>query len=93
MRLRSEVWLAFENDWTVEIERTEPKITLSKGEDTLVFEIAKNYPFVAPRVEVNGEQCAMQNRAWGAQTPLCDYATRVLHHVTFLKEIRAMNNH
>jgi len=89
LRLRNDVWSAFQRDWTVEIpSQTEQVIALSKGADRLVFAIAANYPFVAPSVAVNGTQCPMHNDAWFAAQTLDAYADDVLCHAALMSDIR-----
>ena len=93
-RLRSEIFDAFERDWSVEVPSNEdPLILLSRGSVQLQFTIGSSFPFDAPVVHHRSQDrwrvlCLPPN-AWQPIQRLHAYAERIVQHHALLKSIRA----
>lgn len=95
-RLRTEIFDAFECDWTVEVpSNTQPLIVLSKGDVRIEFDIDEKYPFVPPMVRIQGSaSCSiLPSQAWNPTQKLHTYAKIVAQHLSFCKTLREQVDH
>ena len=91
MRLRTDVFAAFEGDWTIEVpSNTTPLIILSKGDVRIEFDIDANYPFVPPlvRILLGATVSILPHHAWHPSQMLHTYAETVAQHLSCCKTVR-----